>query len=159
MGQEHCHTRSAPTPPLFNLYPLLSSEKATNLLPKLEHSFADFHMTRIIVYLKLFYKWLFSLKIVRYIHVLAYRNSTLPHVVLYLRISHSLMYLPGPPLRVILGYFQLGNNTALGILSHASHHFPSSSTPKGYLAPPPLYPGKGTILLSLITSIYLYVYR
>lgn len=61
----------------------------------------ELHMNRIIVFLNFFYKWLFSLKIVRCICVTAYSNCSLPHIVLYLGISHSLMYLPGPPLRVI----------------------------------------------------------
>lgn len=55
----------------------------------------EYHMNRIIVFLKFFYKWLFSLKIVRCIRVVAYSNCSLPHIVLSLWISHSLMYLPG----------------------------------------------------------------
>lgn len=50
---------------------------------------------------QLFYNGFSFTQIVRFTHVIAYRNSSLPHVVLYLRISHSLIYLPSLPLRAI----------------------------------------------------------
>lgn len=101
IGQEHGHTTSAPTLPPFNLYSLLSSEKVTNLLLMLILPIFELHLNRIIIFFNCFTNGFSFTQIVRFTHVIAYRNSSLPHVVLYLRISHSLIYLPSLPLRAI----------------------------------------------------------
>lgn len=142
-----------PLPSFFNLYPLCALKRQpTTSLPK---PIFELHVNGISLHSHT-NGFFLSISIVRIIHATAYRYSsfTAAYYSLLMNIAQFII-LPSPLLRVIF----IVSSWELTLLWAFLPTLPTTLHPPApQLVTPPLYSSKGITLLSLTTSIHIYIY-